>query len=307
MGTKVIADVIDMIEADTSVMLVIDMNIIEDGWQDIIDQDYQITLTVPRATGTGIYTPSMLYTKIIDTVAADVTTKLGSYVSRYQVFVPGWNAYRDSTVVSPYIWDDFMRVETGSLEIGELGWEKSVFNTGYVAAASSVLNRPGGLTIGTGATNGSNAQIILPRTAFGEMGEVTWIFSLPTAVTSFYFEVGLQYSTTYRLSFYFDTNLNASNIYFLHRDGAGSTGIINSGLTMATGQSIKVSLNPISSTQTQFYIETTAGTRQTIVATHGVIPLTSILAPFVLVNNRTAADRQLILDWFSMKMNVTRA
>ncbi len=311
MGTKVIAQVKQMVEGDTSVMVVTDVNIIDNSLQSAMSGlgqklDYEYTFTVDRAVGGNIYTPAMLYAQIIDFVSVDVTTKSGTYISRYEIFVPGWNAYRDSITISPYFFDDFIATSTVSGQVGELGWVLTSSGSGAFASGSSTYNQPGAMLLTTGTTANSNPRMSLPDIPYSSIGEMTFIATMPADISSFGFEMGL-YITTHRINLYYNSSLavNPTHLY-LRRLTSGFATIVDSSLVNSANTRVKVTLMPITTSTTRFYFELSTGGKSSQVVTHDAIPLTHLLRPFLSVDNKTTSARQVSIDWFSMRLNVTR-
>lgn len=313
MGTKVIAQVEDLIEGDETVMAVIDVNIIDDTLQGLLDRDYQLTLTVPRASGGSIYTPPMLYRQILDLVALQVSTDSGTLVTRYEVFVPGWNAYRDQGTLMPYVVDDFMSATSTSGQIGELGWSSSLGGSAYlVSSGDSSADGPGQVEIGTGTTTGQSPFMhYTPGFVWDDMGEAIFMFQTPAnSVSSLAFEVGFYTGSTWRFCLYFSTLMHASKIYWRARDASGNDNFTDSGLTVALEQRCKVTISRIDNAHTKFTLEENVnGQSVSTIVTHSAVPtgVNGTLYPFFLINNKSTVNKVLYVDWFSAKLNVSRA
>jgi hypothetical protein len=310
MGTKVIANVTDLIEGDESVMIVLDVNIIDDALQGVLDTDYDMTITIPRATGSNLYTAPMVYQKIIDQVSSSISAIIyPSFITRYEVFVPGWNAYRDQGYSSPFYFDEFLNTDMTDGNIGELGWRKIVTGDGAILNQSAgPLVFPGALSVISGTAVQASPYIYFDQVYWDDVGEMTFVWHTNT-ITTTYMEVGVYDGGTWRFSLLYNSGTSPSTYYAWVRNNAG-TSVITAfpNITAAASHRLKLVLTRLSNTQTQFYLENHVGQTSTLVMTHtSTSGFPPYVAPFFMVRNEVAAQRFIVVDYFSVKFNLNRS
>lgn len=200
-----------------------------------------------------------------------------------------------------YIQDDFIFGTTSDGSVGSLGFNIS----GTLTAGPLVANRPGILTVSTGAVSGTIARLNTfgGQTRYDVLNVTTWVFNVVTNDINTIVRAGNSSSwgtDPPTDGAYFERLDTDTNWYCVTRAGSVSATRIDTGIASST--TYRKFTVVTSASQVLFYIDNVlVGTQTTNIPSAG-----TTIVPGIHIKNSAAASKSINIDYFELRLAVIR-